>query len=187
MPDLNELTHDVTELARDAAYVVVGLAVLGFQRAQVERQQLQRRLATEVPSVDQRLADVRSAVVAGVPAVRSAVAAGVPAVRSAVSTGVPAVKSAVSTGVPAVKSAVSAGVPAVTSAVSAGMPAVRSAVSTGVLRLDELADEVTVMLETALAPLEEQLPAAAREASQKAREQAKVVRVRIRDVVVSVA
>ncbi len=66
MQDLNDLGSDVTGLARDAAYVVVGLGVLGFQRAQVERRELQRRLAAEVPSVDQRLAGVRSAVSTGV-------------------------------------------------------------------------------------------------------------------------
>lgn len=66
MQDLNDLTNEVTGLARDAAYVVVGLGVLGFQRAQVERQDLQKRLATDLPFVEDRLSDVRSVVVGGV-------------------------------------------------------------------------------------------------------------------------
>ena len=34
----------LTEVARDATYVGIGLAVLGFQRAQVQRRQLLRAL-----------------------------------------------------------------------------------------------------------------------------------------------
>ncbi len=44
--DLNvaELTRGVGNLARDTAYVAVGLGVLGFQRAQVQRVELQKKL-----------------------------------------------------------------------------------------------------------------------------------------------
>lgn len=41
-------TH-VTSVARDAAYVVVGLAVLGTNAVQVQRREIERRLATGVP------------------------------------------------------------------------------------------------------------------------------------------
>lgn len=34
----------LTKLARDAAYVAVGFGVLGFQRAQVRRRELRKRL-----------------------------------------------------------------------------------------------------------------------------------------------
>ena len=34
----------MTKLARDAAYVAVGFGVLGFQRAQVRRRELRKRL-----------------------------------------------------------------------------------------------------------------------------------------------
>lgn len=46
-------------LARDAAYVAVGLGVLGVQRAQVQRVELQKRLASELDRGDpfERLAD----------------------------------------------------------------------------------------------------------------------------------
>ncbi len=60
-PDLNHLVEDVASRARDAAYVAVGLGVLGIQRAQVHRQELARR-ATEM---DQRLSGLRSGLGAG--------------------------------------------------------------------------------------------------------------------------
>ena len=47
MPDRNDLTGLATEVAnraRDAAYVAVGLGVLGLQRAQVQRQEWAKRL-----------------------------------------------------------------------------------------------------------------------------------------------
>jgi uncharacterized protein HemX len=42
--DLSELSREVTSRARDALYVAVGLGVLGFQRAQVQRVELQNKL-----------------------------------------------------------------------------------------------------------------------------------------------
>ncbi len=42
--DLNAIAGRATELARDATYVTVGLGVLGFQRAQVRRREIERRL-----------------------------------------------------------------------------------------------------------------------------------------------
>ena len=49
MPDvttnISTLSKGVTDLARDAAYVAVGLGVLGYQRAQVQRVELQNRLS----------------------------------------------------------------------------------------------------------------------------------------------
>lgn len=69
MPDvagnITNLSKGVTDLARDAAYVAVGLGVLGFQRAQVQRVELQQRLAQDL-ALDQRMEDVRSGVVKGV-------------------------------------------------------------------------------------------------------------------------
>ena len=38
---MSALSKGVTDLARDLAYVAVGLGVLGFQRAQVQRVELQ--------------------------------------------------------------------------------------------------------------------------------------------------
>ena len=36
---------DITKTLRDAAYVTIGLGVIGFQRAQVRRQELTKQLA----------------------------------------------------------------------------------------------------------------------------------------------
>ena len=65
MAELSDLTTEVANRARDAAYVAVGLGVLGFQRAQVQRHQLKARFAGEL-DLDERLAEVRSAVTTGV-------------------------------------------------------------------------------------------------------------------------
>jgi hypothetical protein len=69
MPDVtsnfNTLSKGVTDLARDAAYVAVGLGVLGYQRAQVERVDLQNRLTQEL-ALDQRIDDVRHSVAKGI-------------------------------------------------------------------------------------------------------------------------
>jgi hypothetical protein len=61
LTDIGELTKEVTNFARDAAYVVVGLGVLGVQRAQVQRVELQNRLTKDL-SVDGRLSEVRQGV-----------------------------------------------------------------------------------------------------------------------------
>ncbi|MGD0748393.1 MAG: hypothetical protein ABSB68_11345 [Acidimicrobiales bacterium] len=68
MPDvptnLTTFSKGVTDLARDAAYVAVGLGVLGFQRAQVQRIELQNRLSQDV-ALDQRIDEVRHSVAKG--------------------------------------------------------------------------------------------------------------------------
>jgi hypothetical protein len=61
MPELKDVTNEITKTARDAAYVVVGLGVLGFQRAQVRRQELQKRL-TDSGQIQGHLGDVRGEV-----------------------------------------------------------------------------------------------------------------------------
>lgn len=68
MPDLNDFTTEVTGLARDAVYVAVGLGVLGVQRAQVQRVELQKRLGLDLGDADLggRLDGARSALSAGV-------------------------------------------------------------------------------------------------------------------------
>ena len=59
--NLTSLSKGVTDLARDAAYVTVGLGVLGYQRLQVHRTELQSRLSS-----DQRFDGVRHGVAKGV-------------------------------------------------------------------------------------------------------------------------
>jgi hypothetical protein len=45
--ELNKMVADAEKSVRDGAYVVVGLGVLGFQRAQVQRRELAKRLGTD--------------------------------------------------------------------------------------------------------------------------------------------
>ena len=63
--DLGTLSKGVTDLARDAAYVAVGLGVLGYQRVQLERVEMQKRLSGDF-SIDERFGDVRHGVAKGV-------------------------------------------------------------------------------------------------------------------------
>jgi len=62
MPEFKDITEEITRTARDAAYVVVGLGVLGFQKAQVRRQELQKRLAEPRTQIEDRLGDVRGGI-----------------------------------------------------------------------------------------------------------------------------
>ena len=68
MPDvttnITNLSKGVTDLARDAAYVAVGLGVLGYQRVQVQRVELQERLSQDF-SLDDRIDEVRQGVAKG--------------------------------------------------------------------------------------------------------------------------
>jgi hypothetical protein len=63
--NISALPKGVTDLARDVAYVAVGLGVLGFQRAQVQRVELQHKLANKDFSLEQHLSSVRSGVSKG--------------------------------------------------------------------------------------------------------------------------
>ena len=65
MTNINSLSKGVGNLARDAAYVAVGLGVLGYQRAQVQRVELKNKLAKDL-SFDERLTDARHEVTKGV-------------------------------------------------------------------------------------------------------------------------
>lgn len=56
MPEIkiDEITADITKVAKDVVYVGVGLGILTFQKAQVQRQELQKRLGV---NLDNRKAD----------------------------------------------------------------------------------------------------------------------------------
>jgi hypothetical protein len=71
MPDvtnnLTALSKGAADLARDAAYVAVGLGVLAYQRAQVQRVELQTRLSQDFDiDLDKRIGDVRGGVAKGI-------------------------------------------------------------------------------------------------------------------------
>jgi hypothetical protein len=59
MPELREIQDGIVRTARDAAYVAVGLGVLGFQRAQVRRQELAKRLGQPRAELEDRIAQAR--------------------------------------------------------------------------------------------------------------------------------
>jgi hypothetical protein len=63
--NLSALSKGVTEFARDAAYVAVGLGVMGFQRAQVRRVELQRKVTRDL-ALDRRVDDLREGATKGV-------------------------------------------------------------------------------------------------------------------------
>ena len=67
MPDVTNMgtiSKGVTDLARDAAYVAVGLGVLGYQRVQVQRNELKNLLSKDF-SLDQHLSSVRTELTKG--------------------------------------------------------------------------------------------------------------------------
>jgi len=65
LTNMSTLSKGVTDLARDAAYVAVGLGVLGYQRAQVQRVELKNMLSKDF-SLDQHLSAVRTELMKGV-------------------------------------------------------------------------------------------------------------------------
>jgi ribosomal protein S4 len=111
--NISTLSKGVTDLARDAAYVAVGLGVLGYQRVQVQRVELKNKLSQDL-DFEQRLGDVRQGV------------------------------------------------------------------AKGFNQIDELAESATNFVESTLQPLEERLPTSVTQLTAKAREQAREVRIQIR-------
>ncbi len=120
MPELTDLTNDVTNIARDAAYVVVGLGVLGLQKAQVQRVGLTNKLGSD-HGLEERISELRANL------------------RS------------------------------------------------GVTHVDEIVERAFEFVESALAPLEEQLPSTARDLAHKTRSQAREVHSQIRGLVIPAA
>jgi ElaB/YqjD/DUF883 family membrane-anchored ribosome-binding protein len=58
--DVNRAAKDIAAIVADATYVVIGVAVLGFQRAQVRRYELNKRLAEPRGEFEDRVASIRS-------------------------------------------------------------------------------------------------------------------------------
>ncbi len=73
MPEIKDITQEITKAVRDAAYVVVGLGVLGVQRAQVRRHELMKSLAEPRTQFEDRLGDARGEITKRVKEVDSAV------------------------------------------------------------------------------------------------------------------
>ncbi len=63
----------VTETLKDAAYVTIGFGVIGFQKAQVRRQELKKQLGSQVAAGRRNVAELASQLDAYVAPVRSQV------------------------------------------------------------------------------------------------------------------
>ena len=72
MPELKDVTSEMTRIARETAYVAVGLGVLGLHRAQVRRQELMKHLAEPKSQGSARLGAVRGEITKQVKAVDQA-------------------------------------------------------------------------------------------------------------------
>jgi hypothetical protein len=72
MPELKDVTSEMTRIARETAYVAVGLGVLGLHRAQVRRQELMKHLAEPKSQGSERLGAVRGEITKQVKAVDQA-------------------------------------------------------------------------------------------------------------------
>ncbi len=122
MPDvitnITAISKGATDFARDAAYVAVGLGVLAYQRAQVQRVELQSKLPHDFDfKLDKHIDEVRGGV------------------------------------------------------------------AKGIHQLDDLAESAVHFVETSFEPLEEKLPPTVSQLTIKAREQAREVRLQIRQLV----
>jgi hypothetical protein len=58
----NRTMADLTATLKDAAYVTVGLGVLGFQKAQVRRVELQKQVTEQRKQIEAQLADASKTV-----------------------------------------------------------------------------------------------------------------------------
>jgi uncharacterized membrane-anchored protein YhcB (DUF1043 family) len=54
----------VTDTLKDAAYITIGFGVLGFQKAQVRRQELKQQLHTQRQTIEAQIAEGRTSVAA---------------------------------------------------------------------------------------------------------------------------
>ena len=58
--DVTKAAKDIAAVAKDATYVVIGAGVLGFQQAQVQRQELMKRLAEPKAGFEDRVTAARA-------------------------------------------------------------------------------------------------------------------------------
>lgn len=57
-----DIREDITKTAKDAAYVAIGLGVMGIQRAQVRRRELIELAKQQLPTFEAPLTEVRAEV-----------------------------------------------------------------------------------------------------------------------------
>jgi exonuclease VII small subunit len=58
--DVTKAAKDIAAVAKDATYVVIGAGVLGFQQAQVQRQEFMKRLADPKAGIEDRVTAARA-------------------------------------------------------------------------------------------------------------------------------
>jgi hypothetical protein len=58
--DLNKTAEELTKAAQEAAYIAVGLGVIGFQRAQVARRELMAQFERQMGSPGEKAGEVRA-------------------------------------------------------------------------------------------------------------------------------
>jgi methyl-accepting chemotaxis protein len=163
MPDfptnLTNTANDITTVAKDAGYVAVGLGVIGFQKAQVQRQELLKRLGDPRSDIEARLNEVRSDVTKAVHDVTKAV--------SDATKAMPDVTKAIHD--------VTKAMPDVTKA----MPDITKAVHD----VDARVEDVIERIEAAIVPFEQRLPIPARDLANQIHVQAREARSQIRSLI----
>ena len=55
-----DIREDITKSAKDAAYIAIGLGVMGFQRAQVRRRELIELAKQQLPAMEAPLTEARA-------------------------------------------------------------------------------------------------------------------------------
>jgi predicted component of type VI protein secretion system len=58
--DVTKAAQDLANMAKDAAYVVIGAGVLGYQKAQVQRHELRKRIGDPASGFEGRISGVRT-------------------------------------------------------------------------------------------------------------------------------
>ena len=58
--NINKAAQDIANVAKDATYVVIGAGVLGYQKAQVQRQDLLKRLGDPKAGIGERIKGART-------------------------------------------------------------------------------------------------------------------------------
>jgi ElaB/YqjD/DUF883 family membrane-anchored ribosome-binding protein len=58
--DINQTAADLNEALKEGAYVALGLGVIGFQRAQVQRVELTKQLNEVTEAIEEQLDSVRT-------------------------------------------------------------------------------------------------------------------------------
>jgi hypothetical protein len=58
--NINKAAQDIANVAKDATYVVIGAGVLGYQKAQVQRQDLLKRLGDPKAGIGSRIKGART-------------------------------------------------------------------------------------------------------------------------------